>query len=160
MAGLRHWSDEDLLREAKSIVHSDNPSPEDVSVAQRYLDELERRRTNKRMKAELSGLGRGGPVSHDSFINSTSPSFEALSPGEQFVASEGYQRIKDVSARGQSWSSGMVQVSSFGMLAKGTLLEGTGTPGSGTGGGLVPAPQVQSGVVQNSSRRSASRTCS
>jgi HK97 family phage major capsid protein len=66
------------------------------------------------------------------------------SPGAAFVKSDGYRRIRDPQARGETWSSGVVET---GFLAKGTLLEGAGAPGTGTGGGLVPVPQVAAGVV-------------
>jgi HK97 family phage major capsid protein len=67
------------------------------------------------------------------------------SPGAAFVKSDGYRRIRDPQARGETWSSGVVEVP---LMAKGTLLEGPGSPGTGTGGGLVPAPQVVPGVAE------------
>ena len=62
-------------------------------------------------------------------------------PGDQFIASKGYRAIADPGTRPQSWSTGAVEVSSFGMKA-GTLLEG------GQGAGLIPVPQVVPGVVE------------
>jgi HK97 family phage major capsid protein len=67
-------------------------------------------------------------------------------PGERFVSSEGYLRIKDASARASSWTTGKIDCGL--MQTKGTLLEGSGSPGTGTGGGLVPTPQVAPGIVQ------------
>jgi HK97 family phage major capsid protein len=62
-------------------------------------------------------------------------------PGAKFVSSDGYRKIKSAASRGQTWSSGPVDV---GLLAKGTLMENVG--GAGPGGGLVP-PQYAPGVV-------------
>jgi HK97 family phage major capsid protein len=67
------------------------------------------------------------------------------SPGEAFVKSEGYQRIRRSENRGEHWTSGVVETS--GPMFKGTLLEGSGSPGSGTGGGLINPAQVVPGVV-------------
>jgi HK97 family phage major capsid protein len=74
-------------------------------------------------------------------------------PGDVFVASKAYQEVRDPGSRGQSWSTGPVEVSKVplmqrmpaGMheLVKGTILE-TGV--GGPGGGLVP-PFYQPGVV-------------
>jgi HK97 family phage major capsid protein len=63
-------------------------------------------------------------------------------PGDRFIASKAYQRIADPSGRGQTWSTGPVEVSSH-MLVKGTMLE-TGV--GGPGGGPVP-PMYESGIV-------------
>jgi hypothetical protein len=66
-------------------------------------------------------------------------------PGDVFVKSAGYQRISDPAGRGQSWSTGPVEVSKaqFTLLTKGTILE---TTAGGPGGGMVP-PMYQPGVV-------------
>jgi hypothetical protein len=66
-------------------------------------------------------------------------------PGSRFIQSEQYLKAKSASNRGASWSTGPVAV---GMMTKGTVAEGAGSPGSGTGGGLVPVPQMASGIVQ------------
>ena len=64
-------------------------------------------------------------------------------PGDRFVASKEYQRVM-AGDRGQTWTTGPIQVSEVPMDLKGTLLE----PGvGGPGGGLVPA-QYQQGVVE------------
>jgi HK97 family phage major capsid protein len=83
----------------------------------------------------------GGGV-NNVFAGGGQPS--GASPGEMFTMSEGYRSIKSAGSRGQSWTSGLVDV---GYSMKGTLLEGAGSPGSGSGGGLVPVPQVVPGVV-------------
>jgi len=100
-----------------------------------------------RVEQQLKGLGEAGaPLMHrlgDGSMSSTAYG----GPGDRFVASKGYQRIRDASARGQSWTSGLIDCGSPGMLTKGTLLEGS-QASPGTGGGLVPVPQVVPGVVQ------------
>ena len=63
-------------------------------------------------------------------------------PGDRFIASKGYRQIRDSAGRGQSWSTGPIEVTSH-MLVKGTMLE-TGL--GGPGGGPVP-PQYESGIV-------------
>lgn len=60
--------------------------------------------------------------------------------GEAFVASEGFKRIADAGLRGQTYSTGAVEVGSFSRKA-GTIYE------SGQGAGFVPVPQVIPGVV-------------
>jgi HK97 family phage major capsid protein len=57
--------------------------------------------------------------------------------GDIFVKSAGYQRVQDSAARGQTWSTGAVDVS--GAMFKGTLLESNS---DGPGGGPVPAYYV------------------
>jgi hypothetical protein len=64
-------------------------------------------------------------------------------PGDAFISSPEYQRIKDPANRGQTWSTGPIQVSDVPLSAKGTLLEG-GV--GGPGGGLTP-PAYEPGVV-------------
>jgi HK97 family phage major capsid protein len=62
-----------------------------------------------------------------------------------FVNSAEYKKIRDPATRGQTWSTGPVQVSNstVALHAKGTLLEsGVGGPG----GGPVP-PQYEQGIV-------------
>jgi hypothetical protein len=65
--------------------------------------------------------------------------------GKAFTASQGYKAIRDPAMRGQTFTSGAVEVP---LMTKGTLLEGPGAPGTGTGGGLLPVPDVRPGVVQ------------
>jgi hypothetical protein len=64
-------------------------------------------------------------------------------PGDVFIASKGYQQVKDPSLRGQTWTTGPVEVSSTHLLVKGTMLE---TTAGGPGGGAVP-PLYEPGVV-------------
>jgi HK97 family phage major capsid protein len=108
---------------------------------ERVLDMAEEAREHEaRIKQISDELGSPGSVTSD-----FGPSPSGLTPGEAFVQSAEYRKIKSPEGRGQSWSTGLVDC---GMQVKGTLLEGTGSPGSGTGGGLVPAPQVIPGVVE------------
>ena len=65
-------------------------------------------------------------------------------PGDRFIASKGYQQIRDSSGRGQQWSTGPVEVAQSMQMHKGTLLENVG--GAGPGGGLVP-PFYAPGIV-------------
>ena len=64
-------------------------------------------------------------------------SFGQQGPGDMFVNTPGYKQIRHPDARSQTWSSGMVEVSSGGpaLNMKGTLLE---TTAGGPGGGLNP----------------------
>jgi HK97 family phage major capsid protein len=64
-------------------------------------------------------------------------------PGDRFVKSSEYLKIKDPAARGQTWSTGPIQVSDVALSMKGTVLE-TGV--GGPGGGLV-APAYEPGVA-------------
>src|SRR5215212_5430250 len=76
-------------------------------------------------------MGDGSPSTHGG-------------PGDRFVASSGYKQVADPASRGQTFSTGMVEVSSVPLNTKGTLLE-TGV--GGPGGGLVQ-PYVQPGAVE------------
>ena len=100
----------------------------------------------------MRDLGGNGP----SFVTRTDPNWSntAGGPGDRFVASKAYQRIADPAGRGQTWTSGPVEVSSTHMLVKGTMLE-TGV--GGPGGGMVP-PLYQPGVVDTKATDRSSRT--
>jgi len=79
-------------------------------------------------------------------------------PGDVFVKSVAYQRIADPAGRGQTWTTGPIEVSSvpFALLTKGTLLE---TTAGGPGGGMVP-PFYEPGVVSRLFEPLAWPTCS
>jgi HK97 family phage major capsid protein len=102
------------------------------------LKSVESEKVRARMNEVLGGdaVDRSGPGM---------AGFQSVSPGERFVMSDGYKAVKSAEARGQSWSSGVIDV---GYGTKGTLLEGAGSPGSGTGGGWLPVPQEAPGLVQ------------
>ena len=104
------------------------------------------------IEQQMRELGGSAP----SFVKATDPnhSFAGGGPGDVFVKSAAYQKIADPSGRGQTWTTGPVEVSkaplmqrmpasdSFSMY-KGTLLEsGVGGPG----GGAVP-PGYEPGIV-------------
>jgi HK97 family phage major capsid protein len=95
------------------------------------------------IEQEIKGLGvqLGGPLI--TRMGDGSPAFGG-GPGDVFVQSKGYQAIQDPGSRPQSFSSGLVEVSSGPLLTKGTLLENVG--GAGPGGGLVP-PFYAPGIV-------------
>ena len=119
----------------------------DLTMSERteVTEMLEQIKSQKAIEQLGRDLGAGMPE----FVRGDGSPFGAAvgahaSPGEAFVASKGYKAIKNSSARGQQWTSGMVDV---GLSMKGTLLEGAGSPGSGSGGGWLPVPQVVPGVV-------------
>src|SRR5215216_1946419 len=89
------------------------------------LDAIGRELGAPQLMVDKGGLSRGG------------------GPGDLFVKSAEYQRIKDPANRGERWSTGPIQVSDVPLSAKGTLLEG-GV--GGPGGGLTP-PAYEPGVV-------------
>ena len=95
------------------------------------------------IEQQMRELGGNAPE----FVTRTDPnhSFTGGGPGDVFVKSAGYQRIQDASGRGQTWTTGPVEVSKTPLMHrmpasnafemyKGTLLE-TGV--GGPGGGLV-----------------------
>lgn len=83
----------------------------------------------------LSGNGKGfGP---SQFMT---PGQQAQGPGDVFINSPQWKAISDPATRGQSWSTGAVEVGALQYKA-GTLTEGA------QGSGLIPVPQVIPGVV-------------
>src|SRR5829696_7531582 len=130
--------------EAKSIFDLADDAGRDLTADERarVTDLLDGAKTDGELERKMTELGHrlGAPE----LVPNSPHSLSTLTAGERFIASEGYRKIKNSSGRGQSWTSGMVEV---GLQAKGTLLEGAGSPGSGSGGGLVPSPQVVPGVV-------------
>jgi len=100
---------------------------------------IESAKSMHRIEQQMKEIGGGL-----SFTKMTDPnhSFAGGGPGDVFVKSAAYQKIMDPSHRGQTWTTGPVEVSSM-QLVKGTMLE-TGV--GGPGGGLV-APQYEPGIV-------------
>jgi HK97 family phage major capsid protein len=90
------------------------------------------------MESKMDALLKGGGGS----------TFHVNGWGDRFVQSPGWKSIANPASRGATWSTGMVEVGSMSLSAKGTLLEGSGSPGSGTGGGFIPVPDVASGIVE------------
>jgi HK97 family phage major capsid protein len=104
-------------------------------AVQNLLDKIEMQKGAEGKMREL-GLGAGNVFPGGTPVGAYND------PGAAFVSSDGYRKIKSSANRGQTWTSGPVEV---GLLAKGTLMESTG--GAGPGGGLTP-PQWAPGVVQ------------
>jgi HK97 family phage major capsid protein len=91
------------------------------ALAQKNLEELERK--------------LGGTTTTRVFADSRSNFAGGADPGAQFVASQGYKMVKSSELRGQSWTSGPIEV-----RFKGTMVEGAG-------GTLVP-PDYTGGIVR------------
>src|SRR5262245_46770518 len=129
-------------REGRDLTASERSQMQELLEATKSQHELEK--SIKQFGGRLGGLAESFGVSADP----RAASFGG-GPGDRFIASTGWKQVADPASRGQSWSTGLVEVGpTNGMLMKGTLLEGTGAPGSGTGGGLVPVPQVAPGIVE------------
>jgi HK97 family phage major capsid protein len=138
------------IKSAKTLVDEVQRIYERADLSKRDLTQSERTEVeglllDAKAQKGIEDLGRelGGGFSTLMQTGAGQPS--GSSPGEAFVMSEGYKAIKSAGSRGQSWTSGLVDV---GFSMKGTLLEGAGSPGSGSGGGLLPVPQVVPGVVE------------
>jgi HK97 family phage major capsid protein len=100
-------------------------------------DDLENLLARVKSAQMLETLGGGaGPVGQGGRMG-------GLGSGDMFVASSQYKAIKDPAARGETWSTGPIQVSDVALSAKGTLLE---TTVGGPGGGAV-APYYEAGVA-------------
>ena len=136
------------MTEAQRLAREANSYFEAADAQGRELTILERRRVQdcldgvKRIQAneQLSRLNGGMP---DVMMSNGRASYGGGDPGSAFIASEGYKAIKNSGSRGQTWSSGLVDV---GLRAKGTLLEGPGLP--------APAPAAVSSERRRSFRAS------
>ena len=135
------WANAD--REGRDLTSGERAHVEQLIESAKSMHSIEQ---------QMRELGGDAPA----FVTSTDPnhSFAAGGPGDVFIASKGYQRIQDASGRGQTWSTGPVEVSKTPLMQrmpasnafsmyKGTLLE-TGV--GGPGGGLA-APHYEPGVV-------------
>jgi HK97 family phage major capsid protein len=131
-----------LTNEVNAIIKRADDHARDLTPAERGTVEslLDAAEAQNRIEQQMKQLSSGGGPEVTMMDGTTTWG----DPGQRFVPSEGYRRVKDGSSRGQTWSTGPVDV---GYASKGTLLEGSGAPGSGTGGGLVPVPQVAPGIV-------------
>jgi HK97 family phage major capsid protein len=114
-------------------------TPEERTYAEGLLEEAQQLGG---LEKQLDAVGRaiGAPFGNNTGNGKAMfTPFDAGGPGDMFVASPQWKAIADPSSRGQSWTTGPVDV---GMLTKaGTLLE------SGQGAGAVPVPQVVPGIV-------------
>jgi HK97 family phage major capsid protein len=119
----------------------------DLTAGERsHMEELvEAAKSQHSIEQEIKGLSRdiGAPLLTGFGVNGTGAA-RGGGPGDVFVASKGYQDIRDAGSRPQSFSSGLIEVSRTPLSMKGTLLESTS---GGPGGGLTPASYAP-GVVE------------
>ena len=135
---------QELVADMNAVFARADRAGRDLSVAERA--EVEELIVQARSQKRIENLGRELGGMGNRFSDPNSSFAGGGGPGDRFIKSDGWKRISDPAARGQQWSSGLVEVGPY--MMKGTLLEGTGAPGSGSGGGLVPVPQVVPGVVE------------
>lgn len=113
---------------------------EERTYAQGLLDEAEQLGP---MEKQFADLGRSlGAPGWSATVGGVG-AMGGRTPGEAFVKSQEYRRISNPSARGQSWSTGLVEVSPH-LHTKGTLMEAGGYGG----GGLVSVPTVAPGIFE------------
>ena len=129
----------DFAQEARAIVREAEDSGRDLTSSEKgeveaLLDLAAERKSSEDKRAQVENLSRdlaGG-------VNTpTSGEFGGGAPGDIFVKSAGYKSIRDPGSRGQTFSTGPVEVE---LQTKGTLVS---TPGTA----LTPA-EYQPGVVQ------------
>jgi hypothetical protein len=132
---------ERLALEAKSVFDQADLEGRPLTGEERVFvrELLDRAKEQQEVAGELKGLGLGAGME----VSTGYSGGGGAGPGDMFVKSAEYQRIKDPGARGQTWSTGPIQVSTVALSTKGTLLE-TGV--GGPGGGAVP-PLYEPGVV-------------
>ena len=121
--------------EAKEIIRQADLAnrdlePEEAGKVEELLERSRQARAQQKQSLDL--MGGGLP---DVGVDSAG-GFAFGSPGERFVHSKGYQRVRNPDTRGQAWTSGPVDV---GMMTKGTILS---TPGS-----ILAPPSYVPGVV-------------
>jgi len=133
----KQYSDEVKELFARADAEGRDPTPAERAHVEQLLESGE---SMHRIEQQMKQLGGDAP----SFVTRTDPNWSntAAGAGDVFIKSAGYQRIADPAGRGQTWSTGPVEVSSI-QLVKGTMLE-TGV--AGPGGGLV-APQYEPAIV-------------
>ena len=131
-----------LAAEMKDIIDRADQSQRDLTVDERA--QIEGMLVEIKSKKRIEDLGRDMGMPNVMTDGASAHTF--TDPGAMFVNSEGYKAIVG-GHRGESWSTGLIEVGGVGLSMKGTLLEGAGSPGSGSGGGLLPVPQVVPGIV-------------
>ena len=145
----------ELALEAKGVfVRADAEGREPTAEERAYVEQLLDQAAREKSRQRLDAIGRQiGPPGGSNGLNRLDPmgAPPGGGPGDVFVQSAGFKSLFGPGgARGESWSTGMIEVSPppGQMMMKGTLLEGAGSPGAGTGGGLLPVPQAIPGAVQ------------
>jgi HK97 family phage major capsid protein len=135
----------------KRIYAKADASNRDLTWSEReqVVELLENAKAQKNIEDLERGLG-GGATSV--FTDSRASFAFGDDPGARFIASQGFKAISRADLRGQTWTSGPIDLGNPSLMMKGTLLEGAGAPGSGSGGGLVPVPQLVPGYVQQLTR--------
>jgi HK97 family phage major capsid protein len=123
-----------------------------ASAENRELTETEKARYDsliaqgkqvKKAEEDMTELGRQLGTSHSAFTDANASFGAGAGPGDRFIKSAEYLKVKDAGSRGQTWSTGPIQVSDVALSAKGTLLE---TTVGGPGGGVVP-PGYEQGIA-------------
>ena len=136
------------VKSAKTLVAEAQRILERADVAARDLTQNERAEVESllveaKSAKRVEDLGRELGGGMNNVFTDSHAGDGAGGPGDRFVKSPEYKRIKDPGSRGQNWGTGPIRVSQVALSAKGTLLE-TGV--GGPGGGLVP-PYYQPGAV-------------
>jgi HK97 family phage major capsid protein len=130
------------LNRAKAVLASAREEGRSLTSSEYELIEaMASMAENQDVESEIKAMGEriGAPAQNQV----SSQWVGGNGPGDVFVASQGFKSIQDASTRPQTWSTGMVEVSSVPLELKGTL---TQTTGGGPGGGLIP-PHYEPGVV-------------
>jgi HK97 family phage major capsid protein len=132
-----------LAQEAQGIFEAADRKNRALTADERLHveDLLDRAKEHGEAEKKINDLGRQLGAPEISVSNLDGSRFGG--PGDRFVKSAEYQKIKDPGARAQTWSTGPIPVSDVPLSSKGTLLE-TGV--GGPGGGAV-APYYQPGVA-------------
>jgi HK97 family phage major capsid protein len=128
-----------LVAEMQEIYERADCSKRDLTPAER--SDVEHLLVEIKSKKNIEDLGR--EIGLGAGMEFSTNGGNAGGPGDMFVKSSEYKRIKDPGARGHEWSTGPIQVSNVALSAKGTLLESTV---GGPGGGPVP-PAWEPGIV-------------
>lgn len=140
---------ERFASEAKAILDSadlenrDTTPEEEGRIYELLAKSREAREQKSGVRDLVKGIGGGSVTARAG--DGSGRMFYGTDAGRAFIESEGFKSVSDSGMRGQTFSTGPVEVP---LMAKGTILEGPGAPGTGTGGGFLPAPQIRPGVVE------------
>ena len=129
-----------IAAEMEAVWKAAEAENRDLTPAERsHMEELvEAARSQHRIEEQIKQLD---PRSVSFVTEPNGPRRATGGPGDVFVQSKGWQQVADPGARGQRWSTGLVEVGPSFQTKAGTLLE------SGQGAGWVSTPQVVPGVV-------------